>query len=248
MAEEQKKVEEEQIPGPGPEFSPEFVESLGFMYARFFEIIERRATSRNLPLPKECITPREFMKLDPSDVTDFEKIMDTSQKLIDFTEINRLRRKLTDKEMADVAKAVEEYPEDKDLYNAFMKALAIVKRGFRIQAIVGKFQAFLADKEAILALRDRQQQTIKYIGEKIEAAGFPVDGKKLARNYLNNYKKDPKKAYETLTTNPAFFAPININRKRKGLLKFVLGDKKPNPEEGRKINRDLANFLKKLKI
>lgn len=77
----------------------------------------------------------------------------------------------------------------------------------------------------------------------IRDRGFPVDADLLVRNYMTLSKKDPKKAYQVLITNPLYFAPIQMEK----LPKTMFGFKKPGPKEAIAINKKLASFLKGLK-
>ena len=75
----------------------------------------------------------------------------------------------------------------------------------------------------------------------IERKKFPVDAQKLVDNYFNLAKKDPKKAYQTLITNPLFFSPIQLEK----MPKKMFG--KPSAAEASAVNKRLASFLKGLK-
>lgn len=86
----------------------------------------------------------------------------------------------------------------------------------------------------------RRKMLINAFGDKIKGAGFRVDGYKLLQCYFVMYRKDAKKAYDTLITNPAFFSPIiTVDSEGNVLLQ---------PEEAIKENKRLAGFLKNLKI
>ena len=78
----------------------------------------------------------------------------------------------------------------------------------------------------------------------IERKRFPVDARKLINNYFTLAKKDPDKAYETLITNPLFFSPIQTER----LPKKFFGLIKPSPKDAIAVNKQLASFLKNLKV
>lgn len=72
----------------------------------------------------------------------------------------------------------------------------------------------------------------------IERKKFPVDAKKLIDNYFTLAKKEPEKAYQTLITNPLFFSPILIEKM----------PKKTSAEKAAAVNKQLASFLKGLKV
>lgn len=78
----------------------------------------------------------------------------------------------------------------------------------------------------------------------IEKKHFPVDARKLVNNYFNLARKDPDKAFETLTTNPLFFSPIQLERLPKKLFGLI----KPSAKDAIIVNKQMAAFFKKLKI
>ncbi len=88
----------------------------------------------------------------------------------------------------------------------------------------------------------RRERIQKYIAE-IEKRNFPIDANRLVMNYFKVASKDPEGAWATLTTNPAVFAPIELEKIPKTWFR-----KKPRPEDGFKWNKKIAEFLKKLKI
>ncbi|MBR4126910.1 MAG: hypothetical protein IKR09_05005 [Alphaproteobacteria bacterium] len=77
----------------------------------------------------------------------------------------------------------------------------------------------------------------------IERKRFPVNARKLIDNYFNLAKRDPDKAYETLTTNPLFFSPILLEKMPKKFFGLI----KPSPKDALAVNKQLASFLKNLK-
>lgn len=78
----------------------------------------------------------------------------------------------------------------------------------------------------------------------IERKHFPVNAKKLIKNYFTLSKKDPEKAYKTLTTNPLFFSPILMEKMPKKFFGLV----KPNAKDAMAVNKRLGAFLKNLKV
>ncbi|MBP5160747.1 MAG: hypothetical protein ILP11_01700 [Alphaproteobacteria bacterium] len=89
---------------------------------------------------------------------------------------------------------------------------------------------YLADRDAIIAACE----------EKIKAAKFPVDAHALLLNYINMAAHQPDKAWELLTTTPAYFSPI-ITTDEKG--KTII-----SADKGKRWNDELAQFLKNLTI
>lgn len=87
---------------------------------------------------------------------------------------------------------------------------------------------------------NRRKTLTRAFGDKIREAGFCVDGYKLMTSYFVMYRKDAKKAYETLITNPAYFSPIQTTDSAGNIML--------NPKEATEENAKLAKFLKGLKI
>lgn len=83
----------------------------------------------------------------------------------------------------------------------------------------------------------------KYIAA-IEAKEFPVNAERLVMNYFKTAKKDADGAYQMLINNPATFAPIEISKIKARFFGMI----KAKPEDGIRVNKELGNFLKNLKI
>lgn len=97
--------------------------------------------------------------------------------------------------------------------------------------------------EEIRTIQAEEAQEQAIFAKAIRDHGFPVDADLLVRNYMNLSKRNPQKAYQVLTTNPLYFAPIQMEK----LPKTMFGLKKPGPKEAIAINKKLASFLKGLK-
>lgn len=85
----------------------------------------------------------------------------------------------------------------------------------------------------------RRKALIELYALKIEAEHFSVDARKLIRNYLKMMKKDAKKAWEVLISNPAYFSPI--------ITKNGAGVQILSPAQAIEENKRLAQFMKRLK-
>ena len=91
-----------------------------------------------------------------------------------------------------------------------------------------------------LKMQERNiEDLVQYYADKIEKEKFHVDAKALIRNYFKMFKKDQKMAWQVLTTNPAFFAPIKA--------RTVDGKEILSPAKAIAENQKLAKFLKNLK-
>ena len=94
--------------------------------------------------------------------------------------------------------------------------------------------------EEYLARKERQQRFIEALKKK----NFPVDAERLITNYFRVAQKDVDGAYRALTTNPAIFAPIDFSKIKPRFFGLV----KVTPKDGIRINIEIGNFLKKLKV
>jgi len=81
-----------------------------------------------------------------------------------------------------------------------------------------------------------------YIKE-IKKQNFPINVKEMVLNYFKEAARNPDKAWETLTSMPAYFSPIDTDK----LLKSGIKEKNI-PEEAKKANQKIAAFLKDLKV
>ena len=98
--------------------------------------------------------------------------------------------------------------------------------------------------DEIKEMEEEEKDVKDKIVAMIERKHFPVDARKLVNNYFNLARKDPDKAFETLTTNPLFFSPIQLDLLPKKLFGLV----KPSAKDAMAINKQMASFFKKLKV
>jgi len=89
----------------------------------------------------------------------------------------------------------------------------------------------------------RRERKLKFI-EAIAQKDFPIDAERLINNYFKTATKDPKAAFEVLTTNPAVYAPIQNEKIKPRLFGLI----KVTPEDGIKENHRIGAFLKKLRV
>ncbi len=94
--------------------------------------------------------------------------------------------------------------------------------------------------EEIKREEHKQKELVKKFGSVVAKEGFHVDAYRLIKTYFSMYRQDPKKAYETLISNPAYFSHIITMDKNDNILL--------TPSEAIAENKKLAAFLKKLKI
>ena len=103
-----------------------------------------------------------------------------------------------------------------------------------------------AREKALDILHQIQQQeanekaTIKAYAAPLKEQGFAIDGERMMKNYLNMCRKDPKKAWDILIDNPAWFSPIITHNKN--------GEAILTPTQAIEENKKIGKFLKKLSI
>lgn len=99
------------------------------------------------------------------------------------------------------------------------------------------------EREVIEEHQKRIDRMKKYIAA-IEEKKFPINAEKLINNYFKTSRKDAEGAFKVLTNNPATFSPIEVNKIKDRFFGLI----KAKPEDGIKINKELGNFLKRLKV
>lgn len=99
------------------------------------------------------------------------------------------------------------------------------------------------ERQIYLDHQARKEKIKKYI-EAIQEKNFPVDAERLVNNYFKTAKKDPDGARKILENNPATYAPIQVDKIQPRFFGMI----KPKPEDGIRINKELGEFFKKLKI
>lgn len=94
--------------------------------------------------------------------------------------------------------------------------------------------------EEYLARKERQRKFTEALAKK----NFPVDAEKLISNYFRVAQKDVDGAFKALTNNPAIFAPIDFSKIKPRWFGLV----KVSPKDGIRINLEMGDFLKHLKV
>ena len=85
-----------------------------------------------------------------------------------------------------------------------------------------------------------EKATILAYATPVKEQGFAIDAQRMMQNYFNMCRKDQKKAWEILITNPAWFSPIITTNKD--------GDVVLTPQQAIEENQKIGKFLKKLSI
>lgn len=100
----------------------------------------------------------------------------------------------------------------------------------RAEEVLDKIKSKEAEQKAIIAAYSAP----------LKEQNFAIDGVRLISNYLNMSRKDPKKAWDVLISNPGYFSPI-ITTDKEG--KTIL-----TPEQAKTENKKIAKFLKGLSV
>lgn len=92
--------------------------------------------------------------------------------------------------------------------------------------------------------RQRHQERMKEYIAAIKEQNFPIDAERLVTNFFKTMRKDPDSAQKILETNPATYAPIEIEK----IPPRFFGMIKAKPEDGIRVNKEIGKFLKNLKV
>lgn len=106
-----------------------------------------------------------------------------------------------------------------------------------------KAQRHKIEREIYEEHQSRINRIKKYI-KAVEEKKFPVNAERLINNYFKTSQKDPDGAYKILITNPAVYAPIDVSKIKPRLFGLI----KPTPQDGLRVNKELGDFIKNLKI
>lgn len=98
------------------------------------------------------------------------------------------------------------------------------------------------ERKIIQEHNERKERMQKYIAL-IEKEKFPIDAERLVNNFFKTIRKDAEGAKKILETNPATFAPIEIEKIKPRFFGMI----KAKPEDGIKVNKEIGKFFKKLK-
>ena len=106
-----------------------------------------------------------------------------------------------------------------------------------------KAQRRKIEKEIYEEHQRRIERKQRYI-EAIKKKDFPIDAERLVTNYFRTAQKDPDGAYQVLINNPAVYAPIDTAKIKPRFFGLI----KPTPQDGIRVNREIGEFLKRLKV
>lgn len=227
-----------------PEDLADYRQNTIFLYMTLYNIAQRRSKEAGIPFPSISLSLEDLRNVDPLNWDDMQGVMDNAKEIIRYLKETGLGPKSSPEEREAL---IEENFDADNPEGAFLREIMARSRNFKTFAeklsLVDTFLLIEESKNELAAIEETRKEVIAKVAKEIEKAGFPVDGQKLITNYMKAYEKDKKEAFKILTTNPAMFAPLQMDKAKKGLF-----GGKPKPEEGHRINKELGRFLKHLKI
>ena len=231
------------LPAGADEMVATLSQNITEFYGIFIQNLRKVVSREGLTMPDTVPDPEELdginMDWNPEDC---EKVMNAFGAAAEFAKQNGLVKRLSKEESDEfVRKNVNADTAQGAMLRKFAELKSSIEIGVGLRVRLFGFLNFKDKKDEILNPHYQKEELIEKAGSAIEKAGFPVDGRKLIRNYLKAAETNAEEAFKTLVTVPATFAPIMTNDVKKGLFHV-------NPEEGRRINKELASFLKKLEI
>ena len=157
--------------------------------------------------------------------------------------LGKIKPNATDEELLDFA---EQHTDE----NLQMAVVSYVEILFEIEGCEIAYEKRLLEyehrkieEEIIEEHRKRGERARKYV-DAIEKKKFPINAERLVHGYFKVAGKDPEGSFQALTTNPAIFAPIEIDKIKPKFFGLI----KPTPRDGLIFNRKIGDFLKKLKV
>jgi len=107
---------------------------------------------------------------------------------------------------------------------------------------LAKYQKHKIEKE-LYEEKQKIAEKKRLYAQAVREHKFPVDAELLVNNFFKTSGKDPVNARKILETNPATFAPIQVDK----IPDRFFGLIKAGPEDGKIVNKKLGKFLIKLK-
>lgn len=216
-------------------------------YRNYTESIQSIADAHNISSPKfhikaQVLYPRYTPSLGNLISVDVLQGWDTMFEAFP-NDIIKIRANASDEELLDFA----EQHNDENLQMAVVSYVEIL---FEIEGCEITYEKRLLEyehrkieEEIIEEHRRRGERARKYI-RAIEKKDFPINAERLISGYFKTSFKDPVGSFAALTTNPAIFSPIEIDKIKSRFFGLI----RPTPRDGIMYNRKIGDFLKKLKI
>ncbi len=216
-------------------------------YQNYFFAIKSIAEAHNLKSPSptveaENLFPRYKPKIGKKISEDILKGWDVMLSAFS-AELAGINPAGTDDELLDFA----EKATDDNLQLALISYVEILieTEGCEISYTERKLKAERRKLERQLyeEHQKRIERVNKYI-EAIQAKKLPINAERLVKNFFKTSNKDAEGAYQMLTNNPAPRAPIEINILKPRFFGLI----KVTPQDGIRANKEIGEFIKKLKF
>lgn len=215
-------------------------------YRNYVDSINMMAEQHNITPPKFHIKPQVlYPRYTPSlgNLISIDVLQGWDTMFEAFpNDIIRIKSNASDEELLDFA----ESHTDENLQIAMVSYVEIL---FEIEGCEITYERRLLEyehkkieQEILDEHRKRGEKARRFV-DAIEKKRFPINAERLISNYFKTALKDPEGSYQALTTNPAIFAPIEIDKMKSKFFGLI----KPNPRDGVIINKKIGEFLKKLK-
>lgn len=91
----------------------------------------------------------------------------------------------------------------------------------------------------IIEYQRQRKQLIDSFANQLDKQKFPIDAKRLFRNYLNMSDIDSKQAWNMLIDNPAVFSPLIVENEK--------GERVVSISAAKQINKKIGKFIKTMK-
>lgn len=215
-------------------------------YCNFRSAVIEIAKSAKLEIPKfEFSADLLYPRFRPSRIKKLNNDIFESWKAITIAQpvrLSSLPENPSDEQILNFA----EKTTDENLQNALISYVEILIEidGCEIAYNLRKAKADKRKIEkAIYEEHVRRKETMARFIEEIRKQNFPIDAERLVNNFFKTARKDPESAKQILETNPATYAPIQIEKIPPRLFGLI----KTKPEDGIRVNKEIGKFLKNLK-
>ena len=216
-------------------------------YRNYTDSIIAIAETHNLPTPRfhiraQVLYPHYTPALGNIISVDVLQGWDTMFEAFP-ADVAKIKPNASDEELLDFA---EQHSDE----NMQMAVVSYVEILFEIEGCEITYEKRLLEyehrkieQEILDEHRRRGEKARKYI-DAINKKQFPINAERLINGYFRTAIKDADGAFDAVTTNPAMFSPIEIDKIKPKFFGMI----KPSPRDGMVYNRKIGDFIKKLKV
>lgn len=223
---------------PVPEEIQEETKSVSERCAELYQLLyNNRAVLKDAPALR--LKPQDLSNLSNPDI--YRAMREDLRRMIIYLLGNPRAENLTVSKMLDI---LEKYYKPEDFWHAVILEYIEIEHEEEGSRLRSRRRELIEQTENLLSqLQEKEEQKREIIHsfiEKVAPLNIPVDARQLITNYLNLASIDQDKAWAILTTNPLYFAPLKVTDKKGKLL--------ITPKQAKNMNKDLAKFLKSVKV